>query len=529
MQSWPLSPSVGAPAIESAACAPGGEGGAGPWLPEVLSTMGAGAPAGLAWALLESRATTAARFWVLDNSGSMGETDGQQLSMCPDGTFAFVRCSRWEELREVASQQARLAVSLRSRVDFHLLNPPQHPPGARQFVSLGLEYSQGGAGSQGGAASLQDLYTSLASSPTGTTPLTEAVATIVGLVAASAPSLCASGQVVVVVLATDGRPNDPNSFVQAVRELQALRCVWVVVRLCTQSEEVLEYWNDLDRQLEAPLEVLDDATAEAREIAQANPWLTYGFPLHLLRTAGVRHKLFDLMDEQAFIGSQLSDMCSLLFGCGPLPNPEADWLGFQERLGGLLAATPRIFCPVARELRPWVDLKVLREKFGRSVKRPMFGPAPDASLSAFPPASLSPPPPPLTEPWVFLTLSATKLEKKDTWSKNDPFFTISYWAGEVGQSILLANSDAIQNKKKPEWKSMYFARSALQPWDPSPAGRLRFDVFDFEDDHKHQAIGHCWTSVEELLERREAELQLTSPRGGGKVSGLLTIKAGSVS
>mmetsp|Transcript_537 Transcript_537/g.1622 ORF Transcript_537/g.1622 Transcript_537/m.1622 type:complete len:543 (-) Transcript_537:86-1714(-) len=522
-------PAVGAPVVglEPGCCA----GGALPFSAAAPPAAGAIAefikgPVGLAQALLEGRAATPVRFWVVDNSGSMATPDGSRLMSLPRAEgFRVVQSTRWEELRDVVLMHARLALGLHARVDFHLLNPPSHY-GARQYISLGGPE----AGSHGdGAATLRDLEVTMGTGPTGSTPLTESIVTIHSLVEGMAPSLRAAGSQAVVVLATDGLPNDPNTFVQALINLQRLGCVWVVVRLCTQSEEVLEYWNDLDRQLEAPLEVLDDATAEAREIAQANPWLTYGFPLHLLRTAGVRHKLFDLMDEQAFIGSQLSDMCSLLFGCGPLPNPEADWLGFQERLGGLLAATPRIFCPVARELRPWVDLKVLREKFGRSVKRPMFGPAPDASLSAFPPASLSPPPPPLTEPWVFLTLSATKLEKKDTWSKNDPFFTISYWAGEVGQSILLANSDAIQNKKKPEWKSMYFARSALQPWDPSPAGRLRFDVFDFEDDHKHQAIGHCWTSVEELLERREAELQLTSPRGGGKVSGLLTIKAGSVS
>ena len=100
------------------------------------------------------------------------------------------------------------------------------------------------------------------------------------------------------------------------------------MRLCTNSDDIIEYWNDLDRQLEAPLEVLDDAEAEAKETTSPNPWLTYGFPLHLVRTAGLRHKLFDLLDEKAFIGSQVAEMLSLLFGCGAPPEPRGGlgWL-----------------------------------------------------------------------------------------------------------------------------------------------------------------------------------------------------------
>ena len=57
----------------------------------------------------------------------------------------------------------------------------------------------------------------------------------------------------------------------------------MVLRLCTDEDRIEEYWNNVDKELEIELEVLDDLTNEGTEINKVNNWFTYGEPLHKLR------------------------------------------------------------------------------------------------------------------------------------------------------------------------------------------------------------------------------------------------------
>jgi hypothetical protein len=88
--------------------------------------------------------------------------------------------------------------------------------------------------------------------------------------------------------------------------------VWVIVRLCTSDEAVVEYWNNIDKELELDMDVFDDFVGEAKEIATHNPWLNYGEPLHRLREWGVHLRELDLLDEDKLTPDHMRFMCQLL-------------------------------------------------------------------------------------------------------------------------------------------------------------------------------------------------------------------------
>jgi hypothetical protein len=85
-----------------------------------------------------------------------------------------------------------------------------------------------------------------------------------------------------------------------------------VIRLCTDDDRVVSYWNNIDSELELETDVLDDISNEAKEVTQHNPWLTYAEPMHRLREFGIAIKELDLLDESKLSKDQLQTMMSLM-------------------------------------------------------------------------------------------------------------------------------------------------------------------------------------------------------------------------
>jgi len=215
--------------------------------------------------------------------------------------------------------------------------------------------------------------------PNGLTPLTAHVIDLQRTVKEMAPNLMKEGQKAVIVLATDGLPVEEGShssreqhkrnFVDAMRSLEGLP-VWIVIKLCTDEDEVVDFYNDLDEQLELSLEVLDDFEAEAKEVYEHNSWLNYGLPIHRIREQGFHDRVFDLIDERPLTKGELRQFLMLLFGeenFDGVQDPSVDWEGFMADIQRLLQNESKMWNPVKKRVMPWVDMHMLNRIYGSRV------------------------------------------------------------------------------------------------------------------------------------------------------------------
>lgn len=347
---------------------------------------------GLADALNQNKRAFPLSIWVVDNSGSMTTNDGhrivEQSINNNNGILKFVTCSRWREMQQTVDYHVQMAALLGAPTTFRMLNDPGRLAGPQQFSILTSNYTQCQEQQQKQTqipeysnnldhelAVAQQVM--LNAQPGGVTPLVEHIHEIRNNVVAMEEQLRSSGTKVVIVLATDGLPTDPvgysnstvqEQFVNAMRSLEGLP-VWIVVRLCTDEEAVVDFWNNLDNQLELNLEVLDDFVAEAEEVYQHNKWLTYGLPLHRMREMGFHHRIFDLLDERKLSKDELREFCVILFGGTFLdvaPDPESDWKGFCNALSRALTQERKQYNSIHKKMEPWIDVKKLHREYGHS-------------------------------------------------------------------------------------------------------------------------------------------------------------------
>ena len=275
-------------------------------------------PLGLAQQAVASAKGFPIRFWIVDNSGSMGLPDGQKLAKDSTGTFKMIQATRWQELLKDIEDAGTLSQTVGSRTEFYPINPVDSPP----LVVTG----------DGQSGEVAAVCAGLGAPHNGT-PLAETTKRVADKIAGMVEqSLLMPGEKACVVIATDGEPNDKAAFKREVERLGKLP-VWLVFRLCTNDDNVIDYYNELDGQgeqppcrtttlgprspresgmtlhtvsldhalhihlhhppppvvclacvVEASIEVIDDLQGEAQEIAQAgNTFITYGPPMQLAR------------------------------------------------------------------------------------------------------------------------------------------------------------------------------------------------------------------------------------------------------
>lgn len=338
---------------------------------QIRALMEQGFTRGLAEAMTQNNAAFPLRIWVVDNSGSMRERDGNRIVQArKKGDLKMVQCTRWTEIQECVQYHAKLAGVLQAPTFFRLLNNPGSAERRQHFsvADRGQEYID---------EDIELAIRCMRSQPTGLTPLTSHVRDIRKNILELEPTLKANGARCVLVIATDGLPTSTYSmskqqaeteFVEALRSLEGLP-VWLVIRLCTDDLEVIDYYNDIDSQLELNVDVLDDFVAEAGEVYGAkNKFLNYALPLHRCREMGFHHRLFDIIDERQLAVDELPEFFALLFGekeFDGVPDPQVNWSGFMKGMARIVEAEPPQWNPITKKVQPWINLKKLNRTYRR--------------------------------------------------------------------------------------------------------------------------------------------------------------------
>lgn len=333
---------------------------AGPYGQPPTQNWGAGQllPAGLRDQFALSTKTFAERYWIVDNSTSMTTGDGKHLT----GTSSsrqLVSCSRWQELVDALRYHGETAIALRAPTHFLLLNQPAGAPKRYLFGATPLTQP-----THDGDVFIENveederrqLESLCRTQPTGATPLCATIRTVVEEIRRLAPTLNAQHRRAVITIASDGEASD-GDVAAALAPLKDLP-VMVVIRLCTDDQRIVEYWNEADAEVEVDMDVLDDLEGESQEVHNHNPWLTYGLPLQRLREWGTANKLIDVLDERRLSPHEIQDMTRLIYGdrtAGDLPNPETEWDHYSRRLAMVNRnAHSSVWDPTRKKMRPWI-------------------------------------------------------------------------------------------------------------------------------------------------------------------------------
>jgi hypothetical protein len=335
--------------------------------------------------LAKSKEFVPLTIWVVDNSSSMFTPDGKRLlETNSQHDVRVAPCTRWEELKETVLYHAQLMALLEAPTKFILLNKPS---GNRCSQELSIAER----GSEWVQEDLEEFMTQFPTvQPSGVTPLTQHLRRIY-------QSILPLDQKIVLVLATDGRPTDQfgyssqavdRDFADALQQIQSK--AWVVIRLCTNEESIINYYQQFDDQLELSVDILDDYLDEAKEVHSHNPWLTYSLCLHRCREMGMSchslHRWLDWLDERSLTKNEIVEVLQIL-GIGEVDkSPQVfleakEWASFcktvaseqqklseqnNELMGGSSLQAFKPWNPIKRKATHWIDTRCLQRHGSKS-------------------------------------------------------------------------------------------------------------------------------------------------------------------
>merc|ERR1739845_81573 len=157
-------------------------------------------------------------------------------------------------------------------------------------------------------------------------------------------------------------------MVIALRTLCATLPVQLVIRLCTDDDETIKFYNEIDEELELPLDILDDMVSEAQELAACgNDWFAYTPVLHRIWESGALSSILDAMDERQLTPAEVRKLAELLSG-SPRSLEGLSTGEFIDEMKRMVASAPLVYDARHQDMRPVLDIFKLRAALRHGIR-----------------------------------------------------------------------------------------------------------------------------------------------------------------
>ena len=229
-------------------------------------------------------------FYVLDTSGSMITNDGKIFDQ------GYVKhCSRLVEMRRFAIPA--YSILSKSNISAKFINTQGYAIDLREQDHSDVMFDNF-VGKADGSTPLRSILSSIRDEirrsiessrtiPIGMNSYTTNDRNIASIV---------DGREFFISIVTDGNSTD-GSITDIIKELHSYGAR-ILIRLCTDDESVVNYWNDIDKDLEIRLDIVDSYVDEIKEVMQHNRRLKYTKQVHFMRELGVTDHRLDHIDER---------------------------------------------------------------------------------------------------------------------------------------------------------------------------------------------------------------------------------------
>lgn len=176
-----------------------------------------------------------------------------------------------------------------------------------------------------------------------------------------------------IIFNTDGEPNNGwNSNEKYEFEIELKKLISkvpceLIFNIITDEEKVVEYYNDLDINLNKGIEemtpvvdILDDFKSEAIEVYKVNPWLIYSIDIHKKRISGDNHMTFDMIDENSMNMFYTNIFIKIILDKDDIPDiNDPNYFSILDNI----IKNNEVYDITTNTFKPIINIKLLKTKY----------------------------------------------------------------------------------------------------------------------------------------------------------------------